>query len=276
MSITLAPRSHRSARRAALAAALLAGVTGCARRAPAPVSAPVVSRITSGETLLAAMHDRYAGKWYRTLTFVQRTTQVPPQGGPDRVSTWHETMMLPGRLRIDTDLKAGNGTLYANDSQYVVVNNARRRAVAGHNPLLVLGFDVYGQPPARTAELLRDLGFPMTPVREGTWQDRPVWVVGGRGASDLHSPQIWVDKERLLFVRLLQPFVGDTTKTQDVRFGNYVPAAGGWVAATVEALVDGKRVLLEEYDDIRTDRTVSETLFDPTKWGTAPHWAKAR
>lgn len=254
-------------------------LTACARATPAPATKPAAARITSGETLLAAMHDRYAGKWYRTLTFVQRTTQTPPQGGPDRVSTWYETMSLPGKLRIDQDLKGGVGTLYANDSQYVFLNNTRRRAVAGHNPLLVLGFDVYGQPAARSAELLRELGFPMTPLREGTWQDRPVWIVGGADASDVHSAQLWIDKERLLFVRLLQPFPGDPTKTQDIRFDDYVPIGGptapqGWVATRVEAFVDGKRVLLEQYEDVRTDRVVSPDLFEPTKWGTAPHWAK--
>jgi hypothetical protein len=36
------------------------------------------ARRRSGPALLEAMRARYAGKWYRTLTFVQRTEQVPP------------------------------------------------------------------------------------------------------------------------------------------------------------------------------------------------------
>jgi hypothetical protein len=39
----------------------------------------------SGEDLVRQMHDRYAGKWYRNLTFVQTTTS------PDRPpETWYE------------------------------------------------------------------------------------------------------------------------------------------------------------------------------------------
>jgi len=268
----ISPRPLPSRRRLATCVALALAAGACAHPAPAP--APAAARITSGETLLAAMHDRYAGKWYRTMTFRQTTTSV--RNGAEQKATWYETMMLPGRLRIDTDIERGTGTLYANDSQYVVLNNALRRGVAGHNPLLVLGFDVYGQPAARTASVLRDLGFPMTPVREGTWEDRPVWIVGGSGPTDLHSSQFWVDKERLLFVRLLQPFAGDTTQTSDIRFEDYRPAGNGWVAARVEGYTGGKRTLLEEYADIRVDPTVSDQLFDPRKWSAAPHWAKSK
>jgi len=39
----------------------------------------------TGEELIRAMHQRYAGRWYRTLTFVQTTTF--PDG---RVQTWYE------------------------------------------------------------------------------------------------------------------------------------------------------------------------------------------
>ncbi|HEU4681488.1 MAG TPA: hypothetical protein VFS51_07075, partial [Gemmatimonadales bacterium] len=36
---------------------------------PTPASTP-----KNGEELIALMRDRYAGKWYKTLTFVQKTT----------------------------------------------------------------------------------------------------------------------------------------------------------------------------------------------------------
>ena|SRR5438067_8780567 len=253
---------------------LLAVTTAACARTSKVVTAPAEVRFTSGEQVLAAMHDRYAGKWYRTLTFRQTTTQV--RNGATQKNTWYEAMTLPGKLRIDTDLEHGSGTLYANDSQYVVVNNAFRRGVSGHNPLLVLGFDVYGQPVARTAAILRGLGFSMTPVRDGLWENRPVWVVGGSGPNDLHSHQFWVDKERLVFVRLLQPLTGDSTKTSDIRFTDYRPAGNGWIAARVEGYVGGERTLLEEYDDIRVDPPLNDLLFDPRKWNAAPHWAKAK
>jgi hypothetical protein len=244
-----------------VAAAVLSALSACARAPRAPTG------VTTADGVLRAMRERYDGKWYRTLTFAQRTVQVTPDG-QERRSTWNEAMAIPGRLRIETDSTGRNGQIFARDSQFVVVNNALRRGVAGHNPLLVLGFDVYALPPARTAEILGGLGFPPGPVREGTWQERPVYIVGG-GPTDLHSHQYWIDKERLVFVRLLQPLPGDTAKTYEVRFNKYRPLGDGWVAPEVEAFVEGKRTLFEEYEDIRYNQPLPDALFDPRAWAAA-------
>jgi hypothetical protein len=151
----------------------------------------------------------------------------------------------------------------------VIVSGALRRGVPGHNPLLVLGFDVYGQPPERTSAILRELGFPGGPVREDTWDGRPVWVVGG-APGDLHTHQYWIDRERMVFVRLLQPFPGDTAQTFDVRFNKYRPLGGGWIAPEVEALVGGERTLYEEYFDVRENPRLDDAMFDPRAWTRAP------
>ena len=193
----------------------------------------------------------------------------------ERVETWYEAMALPGRLRIDLDSTLRTGRLFANDSSYLVRNGALRVAVRGQNPLMVLAFDVYGQPAARTAAALRELGFPAGPVRADAWQGRPVWVVGG-APGDLHRPQYWVDQERLVFVRLLQPAPQDTTQTFDVRFDAFRKLGGGWIAERVEAYTGGKRTLLEEYSDVRADVELDPALFDPRRWTTARHWRTAR
>jgi hypothetical protein len=250
----------------------LSALGACAPAASTTATAPAPA-VASGPALLEAMRARYAGKWYRTLTFVQRTEQVPPGGGAARRSTWYEAVSAPGKLRIDTDSTLRSGQLFANDSQYVVINGQVRRAAAGHNVLQVLAFDVYSQPSARTAAVLRGLGFPEGPVRDDVWQGRPAWVVGAR-AGDLRSHQYWVDKERLVFVRLLQPFPGDTAQTFDVRFNNYRPLAGGWIAPQVEAYVGATRVLFEEYEDVRANVELDPNLFDPRRWGSARHWRR--
>lgn len=252
---------------AALAAACGGGGGGAAAPSPAPTPAPA-----SGTALLDAMRDRYAGRWYRTLTFTQRTTLVG-RDGRERRETWYEALSLPGRLRIDRDSTLRSGTLFASDSQFVVRDGRLVAGVAGHNPLLVLGFDVYAQPAARTAAVLRQLGFPDGPVREDRWEGRPVWVVGG-APGDLHSPQYWVDRERLVFVRLLQPAAGDQSSTTDVRFADYRPVGGGWVAARVENYTGGARTLLEEYEGIRADVPLDPLLFDARRWTAGRHWRR--
>src|SRR3990172_2863387 len=56
----------------------------------------------TGSELLKSMHDRYAGKWYKTLTFVQKTTQIRADSTIS-TSTWYEAFSFPGTMRIDID-----------------------------------------------------------------------------------------------------------------------------------------------------------------------------
>jgi hypothetical protein len=214
------------------------------------------------------MHDRYAGKWYRTLTFVQHNTAYLP-GDSVQHSTWFERASIPGSLRIDfrdgPGFPPGDGLLFSRDSQFVIQGDSVSQAVAFVHPLMVLGFDVYAQPVQRTLELLRQIGFDLSTVHEDTWQGRPAWVIGAR-AGDLHTRQFWVDRERLVFVRMLEPGRRDTTATVETQFNDYRPAGGGWVSPRVLFLTNGQRRWLEEYADIQTDVAIAPEVFDVRRW----------
>jgi outer membrane lipoprotein-sorting protein len=261
----------------AVALVSLALVAGC-HRAPAPVStqrpAPqprLVPAYANGEAVITAMRDRYAGLWYRTLTFRQKTSTLSAKGTWS-AQTWYEAMRLPGRLRIDFDpIKAGNGVLYVRDSQFVVANFKVTRADPGINDLLLLGFDVYSNTTARTAALLRQQGIDLSRVHMDSFDGRSMIVVGAL-AGDTHRKQFWIDAQRLYFVRLLEPAPRDTTKLQDIRFVNYERHGDAWVAARVDLYNDGKLVFYEEYSDITLNATLDDALFDPSKWRTAKHW----
>lgn len=254
---------------------LVVSAAACHRAPPAPAPAPVPARpqppaivtVDGGPALIQAMHDRYSNKWYRTITFTQKTTVALPSGG-QIVQTWYEAAALPGALRIDTDLPSKGGVLYARDSSYSFSAGKLVAAAARVNDLLVLGFDVYTQPVAKTEAVLRREGFDLARFHEATWQGRPVYVVGAlRG--DTSSKQFWVDRERLLFVRMLE---NGRQGHADTRFNYYERYGGGWVATEVVQLVNGKRRVMEQYSGVKTDVPLSPELFDPTKWATAPHW----
>ena len=243
---------------------------------PAPTQAPPAAReipsppsaaITSGSRLVAAMHDRYVDKWYRTLTFVQTTTLT--RGGGPIVQTWYEAADLPGRLRIDTNLGTRSGALYARDSVYSFADGKLVHADTGYNELLILGFDVYTQSAARSDAVLRHLGFDLSKIHESTWRGEPVYIVGAM-RGDTTSKQFWVDRDRLLFVRLLEK---TPRGLADFRFNKYEHAGGGWIAAQVEQFVNGSRVLLEEYRDIKPNVALPMGFFDPKDWASSSHWA---
>jgi len=217
-----------------------------------------------GRELLGQMHARYAGHWYRTLTFVQQNTATHQDGSTEH-SVWKEYAAIPGRLRIDFQPgDSGNGALFANDSQFTFAHDSLRAAVAFVHPLMVLGFDVYAQPVERTIAQLEGLKIDLSIVHEDSWHGRPVYVVGAR-AGDLRTRQFWLDKGRLVFVRLLQPG-RDTTQTSDIRFEDYRAVGPAWVSARVEFLTDGHPRWLEEYSEIKTDVALPDGLFDPRKW----------
>lgn len=258
-------------------AALLVGAlaTACGKSparsgTPAPTDAPV----TSAQGLVRAMHDKYAGSWYKTLTFVQRNTRYLASGAAD-TSTWLEAMRVPGALRIDIEpLAQRNGILFVRDSQFIIGSGQLTRAIPSVHPLLVLSSDVYADPPARTLARIQSLGFDVTKFHEDVWQGRPAYVVGAR-AGDLKTRQFWIDRQRLVFVRMLQPD-RDTTKTSEIRFNQYRTLGGGWIAPEVVFLLDGKPNFIERYEDIRVDPPLADAVFNPRGWNVAPHWRTTR
>lgn len=220
--------------------------------------------IHSGEDVIRAMHDRYAGKWYTTLDFVQYNTATRPDGSVEH-STWHEYARIPGRLRIDfAPADSGNGLLFAHDTEYVRQADTLTHVEALIHPLMVLGFDVYAQPVATTIAKLQTLGIDLSQVHEDSWEGRPVYVVGAR-PGDLRTRQFWIERERLVFVRMLEPGRRDTTRTTETRFESYRAVGPAWVSPRVEFLVDGRQVWLEEYDAITTGRWLADSLFAPPR-----------
>ena len=232
---------------------------------PAPPAATVIS---SAATAVDAMHSRYAPSWFKTLTFVQKTTLYLPSGG-ELVQTWYEALSLPGRMRVDTDRKSRSGVLYTRDSVFTFASGKRTSADNRLNDLLVVAFDAYTQPASRTQAQLRRLGYDLSKFHEGTWQGRPVYVVGAE-RGDTTSEQFWLDRDRLVVLRVIGS--GRQGRT-DTRLTNYVQTGGGWVATEIAQLVNGKRRILEQYSDLRPNVTLNDDLFDPRAWSSAVHWA---
>jgi outer membrane lipoprotein-sorting protein len=226
--------------------------------------------ITSTEQLVQAMQKKYAKSWYKTATFVQKTTNIDKDGNR-RVETWYEAMSLPGSLRIDfTPTKDGNGILFTNSQIYVFKNGKVDNNRPFVHPLMVLGFDLYGMPEAEVIKTLKGLKFDLTIFHEDTWQGRPVYVVGAK-AGDEHSAQFWIDKKNLYFVRMIRPAGKDGTQTQETQFNKYVKLGGGWMSPEVVFLVDNKVVTIEEYSDLHANVSLPDKLFDPQSFATV-HW----
>ena len=219
-----------------------------------------------GEALIRAMEKRYRGKWYRTLTFVQTTTMTQPS---PRTEIWYEALRFPGMLRIDiAPVDSGNTLLFRGDSLY---HFQRGSQVAGRplvHPLMVLGFDVYFDPPETTIGKLKGLGFDLSRIREATWQGRPTYVVGA-AAGDSTTGQFWIDRERLVFVRMVQAAPDGSGRILETQFNRYQPLGRGWISVEVVFNVNGELATKEEYAEVKGDAELPADLFEPGEYAKA-------
>lgn len=227
---------------------------------------PAGAAIVDGVSLLRAMHARYAGRWFRTLRFHQTVAWADDGGAPRPPEVWAEHVAPPGRLRIDFAGGTGDGVLYADGRRYVFRAGAVESAPRRRSPWVLLSFDAYAQPAGQTAAFLEEEGFALGPLRRDVWEGKPVYVVGAASREDARSPQFWVEEERLLPVRIVEPSREDPSRITDVRFGGYLPAGGGWVATRVVFLLDGREAIREDYSGVEADVELSPALFDPARW----------
>ena len=228
--------------------------------------------IRSGDELIRAMHDRYQASWYKTVTFTQKSTTYNADGTA-KVETWYEAASLPGKLRIDIGKPSeGNGYLMT-DGTLTIVKSGQ---IAGTRPyvniLLVLGFDAYTQDAAATAQVVKGEGYDLSKIHEDTWDGKAVYVVGA-DKGDLKSKQFWVEKDSLLFVRVIEPSRSDPAKVDDIRFVDYRKLSGAWIAARVEVHSDDRLAFSEDYTDIQGNVKLDPGVFDPQQF-SATHWEK--
>jgi outer membrane lipoprotein-sorting protein len=232
--------------------------------------ATMAAKIRTTDDLIQAMQQKYANSWYKTATFVQKTTNYDANGEA-KVSIWYEALSVPGSLRIDfTPIKDGNGILFTDRKVFSFENGKQTRMRPFIHPLMILGFDVYKVPAADVLAALKDLKFDLSILREDTWQGRQVYVVGAK-QGDLHSTQFWIDQKNLYFVRMLRPGGKDGAQTEESQFNKYQKLGGGWMAPEVIFKVDGKVATTEEYSELRANPALDARLFDPQYW-TSVHW----
>ncbi len=229
-------------------------------------------QIHNGEDLLRAMHALYKNTWYQTVTFTQKSTTYMPDG-TSSAETWYEAASIPGKLRIDIGPPAdGNGYVLVDGDVSIVKDNKVTRTLHSVNMLLVLGFDVYRQDPEVTAKVVKQEGYDLSKFHEDIWEGKPAYVVGAE-RGDLKSKQFWVAKDSLLFVREIEPARDNPSKLDDIRFTNYQPLAGAWIAMGVEVYTDGQKVFSEDYSDIKANVKLDPAVFDPQQFA-ATHWEK--
>jgi hypothetical protein len=238
--------------------------------APAKSRAVSTARITSGNGLLKAMHDRYDGKYLRTISFLQNNTSYTPSG-QERKSQWYEHLEAPGKLRIAFLPATQKSGLVLVDNRIATFDNGIRVDFRPSiNPLLLLTTDVYVSPLPSVTRDLDSLHVDTEIIRSDEWEGQPVYVVGAK-AGDSTANQFWVDKDNLRLVRFIQSAkAGDRTIVSDTRVKSYKEIQGFDVPTEFLVIRNGRPVWREEYADVRINEDFPAGTFDQARWNDIP------
>jgi hypothetical protein len=226
--------------------------------------------VTSSSGLIKAMHDRYAGKYLKTMSFLQNNTRYTTTG-QEQKSQWYEHIEIPGKLRIAfLPASQRSGLVQVDDRVASFDNGIRVDFRPSVNPLLLLTADVYVAPVAAIMRGLDSLDVDGEIIRSDVWEGQPVYVVGAK-AGDSTSNQLWVDKDDLRLVRFIQSNrTGERTIVSDIRVQGYKEIQGFDVPTTFLVIRNGRPFWREQYADVRVNEEFPPGTFDQARWHDIP------
>jgi hypothetical protein len=256
--------------------------TGCSYFQSAPVIPPEPAssskpaakssnlRLASGSGVVKAMHDLYAGKFLRTMSFLQNNTAYTSTG-QEQHSQWYEHLEVPGKLRIAfLPATQRSGLVQVGDKVASFDNGIRVDFRPSVNPLLLLTADVYAAPVPLIMRGLDSLNVDIDVIHTDEWEGRPVYVVGAK-AGDSTSNQMWIDADRLLLLRFIQR--GKSTERpviSDIRVGSYKELQGYQIPTEFLVIRNGRPVWREQYANVRINEEFPPGTFDQALWKDIP------
>ena len=260
-------------------------VTGCSyfqsgvtpEKAPAPAAKSSAKSlpgsgiaVTTSSGLIKAMHDRYDGKYLKTMSFLQNNTAYTASG-QEQKSQWYEHIEIPGKLRIAfLPATQRSGLVQVDDRVATFDNGIRVDFRPSVNALLLLTADVHVAPITAIMRGLDSLNVDGEIVRTDEWEGQPVYVVGAK-AGDSTSNQMWVDRNHLRLVRFIQSNkAGERTMVSDIRVQSYKEIEGFDVPTEFLVLRNGRPVWREQYADVKVNEVFPTGTFDQAKWYDIP------
>jgi outer membrane lipoprotein-sorting protein len=208
--------------------------------------------------VLKKMHDRYAGKWYKTFSFNQ-TTEVYRNDSLKHTETWYENIKFPKDFRIDFgDPDSGKAVIYKNDSSYFFRNGKLAGVRPDNNDLLFLLGGMYFYKFDEVISKMKSYGYDLDKFHEDTWKGKEVYVIGaGKGEDSVN--QLWIEKENYSPVRMIKI---ENNNKEEALFEDHVKLGGGYTETLVYFFINSKLVQVEKYHDLKGDIEIDPSIFD--------------
>jgi hypothetical protein len=227
-------------------------------------------RLATGSGVVKAMHDLYAGKFLKTMSFLQNNTAYTSTG-QEQHSQWYEHLEVPGKLRIAfLPATQRSGLVQVDDKVASFDNGIRVDFRPSVNPLLLLTADVYVAPLPTIMRGLDSLNVALDVVRTDEWEGRPVYVVGAK-AGDSTSTQMWIDADKLVLLRFIQRGKsGEHPMVSDIRVSGYRDIQGYQIPTEFLVIRNGRPVWREQYANVRINEELPAGTFDQALWKDIP------
>jgi outer membrane lipoprotein-sorting protein len=211
----------------------------------------------SKETL-KKMHDRYAGKWYKTFSFNQ-TTEVYRNDSLKQTETWYENIKFPNDFRIDFgNPDSGNAVIFKNDSSYFFRSGQIAQVRRYEDDLLFLLGGMYFYQFDEVTTKMKLFGYDLDKFHEDTWKGKDVYVIGaGKGEDSVN--QLWVEKGNYTPVRMIKY---ENKNKEEAFFENHVKLGGGFTETLVHFFINDKLLQVEKYHDLKSDVEINPAIFD--------------
>jgi outer membrane lipoprotein-sorting protein len=211
----------------------------------------------SKETL-KKMHDRYAGKWYKTFSFNQ-TTEVYRNDSLKQTETWYENIKFPNDFRIDFgNPDSGNAVIFKNDSSYFFRSGQIAQVRRYEDDLLFLLGGMYFYQFDEVTTKMKLFGYDLDKFHEDTGKGKDVYVIGaGKGEDSVN--QLWVEKGNYSPVRMIKY---ENKNKEEAFFENHVKLGGGFTETLVHFFINDKLLQVEKYHDLKSDVEINPAIFD--------------
>lgn len=223
---------------------------------------------SQAQDIVQQMYKAHAKGYRKSLSFVQQTGFYQ-NDSLIRTATWYEVLLYPDKLRIDINHPdSGNTIFYVNDSAYRFQSSKlKNKSAQPHDLLFVLG-GMYSFGLDEVYKRLKKIGYDTDKYFETTWKGQNIIVVG-TDKDETESNQFWVDKEKLVTVRILNNKDGQKS---EILCEDYVKLGQHWCETKIEFFINGKLRQTEKYTEIKENVIVDIDYLDPYKLGQAKFW----
>jgi outer membrane lipoprotein-sorting protein len=221
----------------------------------------------TGEQILEKMHAKFSGKWHRNITYVQ-TTIPYIEGKATNKQLWYEAIQFPASFRLDVgDTRSGNLVIYSKDSLFKFQENKLISGRKDENDIIFLSGGMYFYPLDEAKKQFRRFQYDLKKGFETEWKGKPVYVLGAANADEKVN-QLWVDKEKLVILRIIE-YGGQKMEYQ---FEGHQSTGGGYTETKATIFLEDEKVQVETYSNIETNQVLDNNLFNPKKKDQATHW----